>query len=277
MTTDYVLVHGAGEGNWIWDGVQEALSRRARTYAAVHGSHLRPQSAVNQILAKDLPGHGYRRHEDPSRITLKDYVDAVVGWIEEDRLRNVVLVGHGMAGLILPQVAERLKGRIKRLVFLGALVPAQQPGALERLMFVNAFIPDQEKTAAGGLPLTRRLPFLLRSLLKFHDKRGLRPLHKALAQTLLCNGMEAKEAGAVIGRLTTTPFLPLVTPVSLNSVRGLPSTYVVFTQDRLLPPAHQRRMAKNLGSPEVVELPGGHISGLVLQATAIADLLAGYA
>ncbi len=277
MTTDYVLVHGAGEGNWIWDGVQEALGRRARVYAAIHGSHLRPQSPVNQVVAKDLPGHGYRRHEDPSGITLKDYVDAVVGWIEEDRLRNVVLAGHGMAGLILPQVAERLKGRIKRLVFLGALVPAQRPGPLERLLFVNAFIPDQEKTAAGGLPLTRRAPFLLRSLLKFHDKRGLRPLHKALAQTLLCNGMAPREAGAVISRLTTAPFQPLVTPVSLNGVGALPSTYVVFRNDRLVPPAHQRRIAKNLGNPEVVELPGGHVSGLVLQASAIADLLAGYA
>ena len=277
MSTDYVLVHGAGEGNWIWDGVTEAIGRHRGGFSVVHGSHRRSSGPVNRVIVQDLPGHGYRRHEDLASISMDDYVEAVVSWIPRGQLQDVVLVGHDMAGLILPLVALQVPHRIKRLVFLSAFVPTQSPPLLERLLMFNAFIPDSEKTAMGCLPMTRRMPLLLRGLVKMEDKRGVQPLHKTLAQELLCNGLESGVAGSVIGRMTAYPFWPMVTPVTLDGLGGVPSTYVVFTKNRLLPPSSQRRMARNLEDVEVVEVAGGHVSGVVMRAQEIADLLLRYA
>ena len=283
MSTDYVLVHGAGEGNWIWDRVREAINRRRSGFAVVHGSHTRSTDTVNHVVAEDLPGHGYRRHEDLASITLEDYVDAVVSWIEEGRLRNVVLVGHSAAGLILPLVAARLTGRIKGLVFLSCLLPNVGDAAeglrgfIKRLASLETFIPDIGKTAVGSLPPARLFPFLLRALVKMSDKRGVQPLHKALAQPLLCNGMDPGLAGAVISRLTPYPFQPLVTPVAWREPEGIPSTYVVFIKDRVVPARLQRQMLRTLQYPEVVEMDSGHTSGLYLRAEEIADILLRYA
>lgn len=281
MSNNYVLVHGAGVGNWIWDGVTQALARqriRPRFSKVVHGSHTRSTNTnnVKQVIVGDLPGHGYRQGENFATISMEDYVEAVLDWIPPGNRKDVILVGHDIAGLILPQVANRIPHRIKRMVFLSAFVPQESPVLLERLLMVNAFISDSEKTAMGNLPMTRRVPFLLRALIKMEDKQGVKPFHKALSKELLCNGLESGPAGAVIARMTAYPFWPMVTPTAINGFSETPSTYVVFTKDRLLPPSTQRRMSKVLGDVEMVEMNGGHISGIVMRAPEIAELLLNY-
>lgn len=276
MSNNYVLVHGAGVGNWIWDGVTQALGRERGGFSVVHGSHTRSSNNVNQVIVGDLPGHGYRQGDNFTAISMEDYVEAVLDWIPPGNLKDVILVGHDIAGLILPQVAARLPHRIKRMVFISAFVPQESPVLLERLLMVNAFISNSEKTAMGNLPITRRVLFLLRGLIKMEDKRGVRPFHKALSKELLCNGLESGPAGGIIARMTAYPFWPMVTPAVISGFGETPSTYVVFTKDRLLPPSTQRRMSKALGDVEMVEMNGGHVSGVVMRAPEIAKLLLTY-
>jgi pimeloyl-ACP methyl ester carboxylesterase len=54
------------------------------------------------------------------------------------------------------------------------------------------------------------------------------------------------------------------------------STYVVLTDDQVLPPALQRQMAARLGRATVVELDAGH-SAMVSRPRALAALLLAYA
>lgn len=60
------------------------------------------------------------------RITLETHVMDVVNLIKYNDLRDVVLVGHSYAGIVLTAVAERIPQCLRHIVYLDAMVP--KPG-----------------------------------------------------------------------------------------------------------------------------------------------------
>ena len=92
---DFVLVHGAYHGSWCWDLVKDELTRRG-----------------HRVVTMNLP------IEDP-RADLLDYRDAVLE--AADGLEAPVVVGHSMAGAVVPLVAASRP--VSCLVFLCAFVP----------------------------------------------------------------------------------------------------------------------------------------------------------
>jgi len=59
---------------------------------------------------------------DRAKVTLESYVKSVAAFIEERGLSDVVLAGHSLGGLTIPGVAARIPSRIKRVVWVTALV-----------------------------------------------------------------------------------------------------------------------------------------------------------
>jgi pimeloyl-ACP methyl ester carboxylesterase len=53
-------------------------------------------------------------------IAHQDCVRGVVSYIQEQRLKNVVLVGHSFGGSVIQKVAEEIPSLIERTVFLDA-------------------------------------------------------------------------------------------------------------------------------------------------------------
>jgi pimeloyl-ACP methyl ester carboxylesterase len=101
----FVLVHGGCHGAWCWYKVAPALEKHGHT-----------------VIAPDLPSHG--RDKTPvSAVTLQTYVDTVCDILDAQH-EPVVLVGHSMGGGIITQVAEYRPDKIKTLVYLTALLPA---------------------------------------------------------------------------------------------------------------------------------------------------------
>jgi pimeloyl-ACP methyl ester carboxylesterase len=100
----FVLVHGGSLGAWSWAAVVAQL-----------------QKLGHRAMAVDLPGRGENPY-DLDKLTLAVHVDCVARYIEERDLREVVMVGHSMAGIIMPGVAVRMPHRIKRLIFVSALI-----------------------------------------------------------------------------------------------------------------------------------------------------------
>jgi pimeloyl-ACP methyl ester carboxylesterase len=105
MAETFVLVHGAWHGGWCWAAVINHLDRLG-----------------DKALAVDLPGHGMNR-ADRSKVTLDSYVDSVADFIEHHDLKDVVLAGHSLGGVTIPGVAVKIPKRIKRLVWVTAIVP----------------------------------------------------------------------------------------------------------------------------------------------------------
>jgi pimeloyl-ACP methyl ester carboxylesterase len=106
----FVLVHGAGHGGWCWVRVARLL-----------------RAAGHEVFTPTLTGLGERAHlltEDVGPATM---VQDVVAVLENEELRDVVLVGHSFGALVALGVADRVPHRLRRIVLLDGLVV--EPGA----------------------------------------------------------------------------------------------------------------------------------------------------
>lgn len=104
--TTYVFVHGAWGGSWDWRQMDSLLTRRG-----------------HRVYRPSLTGLGERVHLGSTGVRLATHIDDVVNTILWEDLRDIVLVGHSYGGMVITGVADRIPGRIRRLVYLDAFVP----------------------------------------------------------------------------------------------------------------------------------------------------------
>src|SRR5437773_3587096 len=97
---EFVLVPGAWLGSWAWTPVVSGLR------AAGHGAH---PVTLSGVAEKQGAPAGLETH-------VQDIVDEVVG----HDLRDVILVGHSYSGIPVGMAAERIGGRLARLVLVDA-------------------------------------------------------------------------------------------------------------------------------------------------------------
>lgn len=101
-----VIVHGAWGGAWAFKKVEALLRQKGFDV-------YRPQ----------LTGQGDRVHLARPDIGLNTHIDDVVNTILYEELRDIILVGHSYGGMVISGVADRVPDRVKRLVYLDAMVP----------------------------------------------------------------------------------------------------------------------------------------------------------
>ena len=101
-----VIVHGAWGGAWAFKKVEAMLRQKGFDV-------YRPQ----------LTGQGDRVHLARPDIGLNTHIEDVVNTILYEDLRDIILVGHSYGGMVISGVADRVPDRIKRLVYLDAIVP----------------------------------------------------------------------------------------------------------------------------------------------------------
>ncbi|OPY45506.1 MAG: Alpha/beta hydrolase family protein [Methanoregulaceae archaeon PtaU1.Bin222] len=90
---------GGQLGGKYWDGTVAAL--------AVHG---------HQAFAPTL--------EDEHTTGLSGHIEQIYTLIDQNRLWDLILVGHSYGGMIITGVADRMLERIRSLVYLDAALPA---------------------------------------------------------------------------------------------------------------------------------------------------------
>jgi pimeloyl-ACP methyl ester carboxylesterase len=100
MTT-YILTPGFWLGGWAWREVTGRL-----------------RAAGHEVYPVTLTGLGERVHLARPQVDLDTHIDDVVNLLEYEDLRDVVLVGHSYAGIVVTGVADRVPDRIGRLAFV---------------------------------------------------------------------------------------------------------------------------------------------------------------
>jgi pimeloyl-ACP methyl ester carboxylesterase len=113
--SNFVFVHGAWGGAWIWRRVIGPL-----------------RAAGHEVHAVTLTGDGERAHLRKRDITLQTHIDDVLGLIEAEELKEIVLVGHSYGGMVITGAADALLARgavaLKQLVYVDAMVPLPGEG-----------------------------------------------------------------------------------------------------------------------------------------------------
>ncbi|MDX8141578.1 alpha/beta hydrolase [Lentzea sp. BCCO 10_0061] len=125
MPVTYVLVHGAWHSGQCWSKVVPRL--------AANGS---------AVFTPTLTGYGETRHLLSPSTGLGTHTDDVVRLLVEEDLREVVLVGHSYAGMVISGVANEVPERIARLVYLDAMVPEHGESALDALPAARGMLGD---------------------------------------------------------------------------------------------------------------------------------------
>jgi pimeloyl-ACP methyl ester carboxylesterase len=109
----FVLVHGAWHGGWCWRRVADILMARG-----------------HRVFAPSLTGVGDRAHLFSQNISLQTHVEDILSVVDTEELTDFVLVGHSYAGMVVSGVADTLRERVSRYVYLDARVPSDMsPGA----------------------------------------------------------------------------------------------------------------------------------------------------
>ena len=130
-----VLVHGGGLAADSWELTVEEIRRLA------------PELTV---LAPDLPG----RRNKPGNLkemTIADYVDSLVGDIENAGLKNIIIVGHSIGAMPLPGVVTKLgPARVREMIFAAALLPPEGASIVDSSPWLAATMA--RRTAKKNVP-----------------------------------------------------------------------------------------------------------------------------
>ncbi len=102
-----VLAHGAWSAAWAWKKVRPLMA-----------------AAGHQFFTPTYTGLGERAHLASPSNDLETHIQDVLGVLKFEDLREVVLIGHSYGGMVATGVADRVRDRVARLIYLDAFVPA---------------------------------------------------------------------------------------------------------------------------------------------------------
>jgi pimeloyl-ACP methyl ester carboxylesterase len=149
----YLICHGAWSGGWSWRKICALLR---------HAGH--------EVFTPTYTGIGERAHLAHPMVDLDTHIQDVLGVIEYEGLRDLILLGHSYGGMVVTGVADRVPEHVRHLVYLDAFVPAdgqslndltgREPSAIEGwLIAPNPPAPDTSPAdLAWNLPRRRHQP-----------------------------------------------------------------------------------------------------------------------
>ena len=219
----FVLVHGAWHGGWCWKKLTPLL-----------------RTAGHDVYTPTLTGLGERAHLLSRSVDLDTHITDVVKVLEYEDLRDVVLVGHSYAGMVITGAADRATDRIGRLVY------------------VDAFLPENGK---ADVDYGRRYPPVTEE--SWHDPSPNAPQGFGVT--------DEQDVAWMKTRLTDMPRKCFLQPVQISgSANSLDGTFILCTKGSFFAQAAER--AKQRGYRYRELLSGGH-DVMVTRPQALAELL----
>jgi pimeloyl-ACP methyl ester carboxylesterase len=200
------------------------------------GTLLSASSPKKDIARMPRPGPGAKRNGTNH----EDCVDSVVTYLEQKGLNDVILVGHSLGGTVVQRVAQRIPGRLARIVFLDALVLVDGQCVFDNLPteMVEAF----NTLAAASSDNTMLIPW-------------------AIWRDNFMQDAPESEARPVWERLSPEPNQVNVDTLDLKGFCSLPmpGSFIRCRQDKALPQGYfHPKMSARLGKFKLLEMDGGH-------------------
>ena len=227
----FCLVHGAFQGTWCWDLLIPYLEAQG-----------------HKTLAMDLP-------IENESATLSQFADAVIQALPKTD-DDIVLVGHSMAGTIIPLVAEAVK--VRQLVFLAALIP--YPG----ISTLDQFSHHLDDDTLKSFNYHRKD---LSKLEQFHSEPdmyepasvGKDYSDEAVLRDFFFHDCQPDVTQWAISKSRSQQSMAYI--FETNPLKALPSVerkYIVCTDDRIISPTWSRYAAHKRLGVDAIEVASGH-------------------
>ena len=219
---NFLFVHGAWQGAWVWDEVIQQLTTQG-------------------IFARafDLPGSG--TDQTPiSNVTLDTYVQAIISQAKSMPLGPLILVGHSMGGAAITAAASAAPNLFHQLVYLCAFLPRTGESV--------AALAKEGHTLSGGGPIVELVDAGLASRL----------LPDSIASTFF-NDCSPQTMEQILAQFRPQPIAPVITPVNWSEgFTTLPKTYIHCTRDNAVSSELQLLMASRANIDDIQTLDSGH-------------------
>lgn len=233
----YVLVHGAWHGGWCWQQVSTIL---------------RKDGAI--VYTPTLSGLGEHKNTLSPAINLETHIGDIVNLIEMEDLHHVILVGHSYAGPVIEGVADRIAGRLHKLVFLDAILAQNGQSVLSAINAPSVTKVVNESAAKDGGLSIPAWPVSVYGVKDSADARWVCP------------------------RLTGQPYHTFTQPLTLHHPVGnqVPLVFIACTAAINPAFAHFAQSVKNNRQWQYHELVTGH-DAMITMPKETAALLASFA
>ncbi|MEO8412435.1 MAG: alpha/beta fold hydrolase [Ginsengibacter sp.] len=227
VTNTYVLVHGSWQATYVWITVKQQLEK-----------------AGQKVVVVELPAHG-NDFTSPATVSIDVYKDKVISAILSTKQR-VILVGHSLGGVVVTAVAEQIPGQIKKLVYIGAFVPANGQSLFD--------LASQDTKSLLGP-----------SLIPSADQLTLDVKHENITSIFCQDGTDAVKQ-LVLDNYRVEPAIPFTNKVTLTDANfGKVDKYYIHTlMDHAIGIDLQNKMADAAHITKIYSVNTGHSPFLTL-------------
>jgi pimeloyl-ACP methyl ester carboxylesterase len=218
----YVLVHGAWHSGKELDAVAALL-----------------RSAGHAAFTPTIRGNGL---EDPKTVGLDEAIRSIEAYLVDNCGGDVILVGHSFGGMIITAIADRLRDRVRRLIYWNAFVP--NDGECVYDMLPSGYIALFQEIVARRGDGAVMLPF-------------------SIWREAFINDADLDTAKRAYECLNPHPMRTLSDRISLTTNPNemhVPKSYINCTEDTSLPPdyAWHPHLSRRLGLFRLIQVPGSH-------------------
>jgi pimeloyl-ACP methyl ester carboxylesterase len=235
-----------------------AVAQPKPTIVLVHGAWADASGWSQEIEALQKRGYTVLAPANPLRGLLSDasYLHSVLETIDGP----AVLVGHSYGGAVISNAATGLTN-VKALVYVAAFVPDEG----EALAQLTSRDPG---SLVGPATLVTR-PYPLADGSQGTDLY----LSKAGFRTAFAGDVPRRTADSMWAQQRPLAATAFAEPSGAVAWKTLPSWYLVAAQDRTIPPATQRFMAKRAGA-RVTRVQASHVAMVSEPAATVKLILA---
>lgn len=232
------------------------------TIVLIHGAWA-DASSWNPVIT-DLRGRGFTVLAPPNLLRMAAWDGAYVASFVQQRTQGpVVLVGHSYGGAVVS--AAGLGG-----------------GDVRALVYVDAFLPDEGETVFGllggsGSALDVPDPTTVLDIVGFpgaEEGNADAYLKASTVDQFFAQDLSQEGKDQIFAGQRPISLAANTTPAGAGPAwQSLPVWAVVGTEDRIIPPALQRRMAERADAT-IIETPASHVSMLSAPDVAVGTIVA---
>jgi pimeloyl-ACP methyl ester carboxylesterase len=128
----FLVCHGAWSAGWAWNKMHPLM-----------------QAAGHRLVTPTYTGLGERAHLANPSIDLETHITDVLNVIRYEDLHDIVLLGHSYGGMVATGVADRVRDRIRQLIYLDAFVPRDGQSLLDLNEPARQSMRDRVKSGDG--------------------------------------------------------------------------------------------------------------------------------